>query len=128
MNLIRKVFSFWLFGFFGLVIFVIALFLRSHNLTRLPVFVDEAIYVRWSQVMRAESTLRFLPLSDGKQPLFMWITIPFLKVFSDPLMAGRFVSVMTGMATLVGVAYLSYLLFKSKKLSLISAFLFAIIP
>src|SRR4030042_821895 len=66
--------------------------LRLINLTILPIFADEAIYIRWSQVMRAEATLRFLPLSDGKQPLFMWLTIPFLKIFSDSLFAGRFLS------------------------------------
>lgn len=128
MKIIKKIFGYWLFGFFGVSVFVIAFFLRLYNLTRLPIFVDEAIYVRWAQVMKAESTLRFLPLSDGKQPLYMWSVIPFLKVFSDPLFAGRFVSVITGMATLIGVAYLSYLLFRSKKITLISAFLYAISP
>jgi len=39
--------------------------LRLPNLTLQPIFADEAIYIRWAQVMRAESTLRFLPLSDG---------------------------------------------------------------
>ena len=67
--------------------------LRLPNLTLQPIFADEAIYIRWAQVMRAEPTLRFLSLSDGKTPLFMWAMIPFLKVFSDPLFAGRFLSV-----------------------------------
>ncbi|KKU74843.1 MAG: hypothetical protein UX99_C0005G0003 [Candidatus Amesbacteria bacterium GW2011_GWB1_47_26] len=62
----------------GLSILLLATTLRFWNLNSLPIFADEAIYVRWSQVMRAESSLRFLPLSDGKQPLFMWLTIPFL--------------------------------------------------
>ena len=74
----------------GLLILVLAAVLRFVNLNSLPIFADEAIYVRWSQVMRAESSLRFLPLSDGKQPLFMWATIPILKIFTtDPLLAGR---------------------------------------
>ncbi len=66
-----------------------AFFARLYNLTILPVFVDEAIYIRWSQVMKAESTLRFLPLSDGKQPLFMWVVIPFLKILNLLLNAIR---------------------------------------
>ena len=81
---------------FGSLVLLLGLLLRVINLTILPVFADEAIYIRWAQVMRAESTLRFLPLSDGKQPLFMWVVIPFLKLFSDPLVAGRLVSVFTG--------------------------------
>ena len=64
--------------------------LRLPNLTFQPIFADEAIYIRWAQVMRAEPTLRFLPLFDGKTPLFMWAMIPFLKIFHDPLFAGRF--------------------------------------
>src|SRR3990167_1201075 len=98
----------------GFGVLVIALFLRLYNLTILPVFGDEAIYIRWAQVMRAEPTLRFLPLSDGKQPLFMWSVIPFLKIFSDPLFAGRSVSVISGVVTLIGIFLLSFVLFKSK--------------
>ena len=121
-----KEWKWYLFG--GSVVFAAALFLRVYNLTVLPVFADEAIYIRWSQVMRAEPTLRFLPLSDGKQPLFMWLTIPFLKIFSDPLFAGRLTSVSSGMATLIGIFLLSYSLFKSKKVALISSFIYAISP
>jgi len=105
----------------GVLILAIASFLRLSSLTYLPIFGDEAIYVRWAQVMRAEPTLRFLPLSDGKQPLFMWVVIPFLKIVSDPLYAGRVVSVLSGIATAGGVIGLSYLLFKSFKVSLIAA-------
>lgn len=113
---------------FGFGVLVLSLFLRLFNLTYLPVFADEAIYIRWAQIMKVESTLRFLPLSDGKQPLFMWSVIPFLKFLKDPLIAGRLVSVLTGMGTLVGVFFLSSQLFKSKKVSLISSFIYAISP
>ena len=112
----------------GLLLFFIAAFLRIYNLTNLPVFADEAIYIRWAQVMKAESTLRFLPLSDGKQPLFMWAVIPFLKVFSDPLFAGRFVSVLTGLATIVGIFVAAQILFNSKKVSLVAALIYCLSP
>lgn len=115
--------------FVGGVILVLVLFsLRFCNLTILPVFADEAIYVRWSQVMRAEQTLRFLPLSDGKQPLFMWLVIPFFKVFSDPLFAGRFVSILSGVGTLLGIMILSYILFKNKTVTVIAALFYALSP
>jgi len=112
--------------FFLLIIFYFVS--RLINLTSLPIFADEAIYVRWAQVMRAEATLRFLPLQDGKQPLFMWLTIPFLKVFSDPLFAGRFVSVLSGLLTMLGLAGLVYWLKKSVKLSLLVMFLYLLTP
>ncbi len=111
------------------VFLVIGYFLsRLINLTSLPVFADEAIYIRWSQVMTTEPTLRFLPLSDGKQPLFMWLTIPFLKVFADPLFAGRFVSVLSGFLTMFGLGGLVYFLRKSVKFSLLTMFLYIVTP
>lgn len=112
----------------GLGIIVLALVLRLYNLDSLPVFVDEAIYIRWAQVMKAESTLRFLPLSDGKQPFFMWIVIPFLKVITDPIVAGRIPSVLTGIGTLIVIFTLTYYLFKNKKVALIASFVYAISP
>ncbi|KKU81065.1 MAG: hypothetical protein UY08_C0003G0016 [Candidatus Gottesmanbacteria bacterium GW2011_GWA1_47_8] len=87
-------------GLLALITVGLFLVLRFYKLLSLPVFVDESIYIRWSQVMRAEPTLRFLPLSDGKQPLFMWLVIPALKLFRDPVFAGRTISVVAGFATL----------------------------
>jgi 4-amino-4-deoxy-L-arabinose transferase-like glycosyltransferase len=124
----KKLFSWWIFGFCAFWILFSVVLLRIINLDKFPIFVDEAIYVRWAQVMRAESTLRFLPMTDGKQPLFMWVIIPFLKVLENPLVAGRLVSVVTGIISLIGVGVLSYLLFKSKKAALVAFFVYAISP
>lgn len=108
--MIKKNFKFLLLG----AVLVFLYFLtRLVNLTIIPVFCDEAIYIRWAQVMRADNTLRFLPLSDGKQPFFMWLAIPFLKIIKDPLVAGRMVSVLAGFGTMVGVFVLSYLFFQN---------------
>jgi 4-amino-4-deoxy-L-arabinose transferase-like glycosyltransferase len=112
----------------GILILGAAFLLRIFRLTLLPIFADEAIYIRWAQVMRAEETLRFLPLSDGKQPLFMWSVIPFLKLFSDPLFAGRFLSVLTGIGTIIGVFLTTRLLFKSQKAAYVAAAIAAISP
>jgi len=115
------------FFLFGGILFLF-FSLRLPNLTVLPVFADEAIYIRWAQVMRAEPTLRFLPLSDGKQPLFMWMVMGCLKFFKNPLFVGRLVSVGAGFAGLVGIGILSWLLFQNKKISLLSAFFYAVCP
>ncbi len=112
----------------GISILVIACLLRLVNLNSWPVFADEAIYVRWAQVMKAESTLRFLPLSDGKQPLYMWALIPFLKVFSDPLIAGRILSGISGVLGVVGIGLLTYLLTKKINQGLIAAGIYGVIP
>ncbi|HWA52053.1 MAG TPA: glycosyltransferase family 39 protein [Patescibacteria group bacterium] len=110
----------------GILIF--AFVIRILHLTILPVFADEAIYIRWSQVMAAESTLRFLPLSDGKEPLYMWILMLLIRHFQDPLWIGRLESVICGIGTIVGIFASSYLLFKNKIISLLASFLWAIVP
>ncbi len=126
---INKIFKEWGWTILILIgIIGIAFFIRIYNLTLLPVFVDEAIYIRWSQIMEAEATLRFLPLSDGKQPLFMWILMFLVKRFSDPLFIGRFLSVICGIGTLFGVFALSYLLFKNKVTSLVSTIIYTLSP
>lgn len=119
----------WLWAISALVaVLAIAFFLRTYNLTSLPIFADEAIYIRWAEVMKAESTLRFLPLSDGKQPLFMWTVIPSLKFFTDPLIAGRMVSVVSGLVSLVGVFLLSHRLFGSRSAAVFAALLYTVSP
>jgi 4-amino-4-deoxy-L-arabinose transferase-like glycosyltransferase len=110
------------------IIFILASFLRFVNLNAWPVFADESIYVRWAQVMKAESTLRFLPLSDGKQPLYMWALVPLLKIFSDPLIAGRVLSGICGVWGVVGVGILAYFLTKSVNSGLLASGIYAVIP
>jgi len=125
----KKIFNEWKWtGAILLLILAVGLGIRIYNLTLLPIFVDEAIYVRWAQVMASEPTLRFLPLSDGKQPLYMWVLMFLIKYFSDPLFIGRLVSVATGVGTMLGVFTFSYLLFKNKVASLFSVFAYIISP
>lgn len=110
-----------------LLISIIYFSIRLPNLTYQPIFADEAIYIRWAQIMKSEPTLRFLPLSDGKTPLFMWVMMPVFKLIVDPLLAGRTLAVFTGFATLLGVFALG-LIFFNKRVALFGAFLIAITP
>ncbi len=127
--MIKKIFRNWKKTTILLVgILVFAFVLRIYHLTLLPVFADEAIYIRWSQVMAVDNTLRFLPLSDGKQPLFMWVLMVIMNQRLDPLFLGRILSVFSGLGTIVAVFGISYSLFKSKKIALIASFWTAICP
>lgn len=81
------------------IIFLVCAFYflsRLQNLTSIPVFGDEAIYIRWAQIIQSEETLRFIPQTDGKQPLFMWLNAATLKIIQDPLVSGRIISVFAG--------------------------------
>lgn len=113
---------------YSLAILLLAVFLRFWNLNAMPIFADESIYVRWSQIMRAEPSLRFLPLSDGKQPLFMWATIPFFKIISDPLVAARTLSGLAGLGTVAGIALAAHLLFKNQRITLLAGLLSSVLP
>lgn len=117
----------WIYLLGGLGV-ILLYFLRFYHLTLLPVFVDEAIYIRWSQIMANEPTLRFLPLSDGKEPLFMWFLMFVINRIQDPLFAGRLISVLSGFGTMIGVSLLSYVLFKNKVAALLAGFLYALSP
>ena len=86
------------------IIFLVCAFYfssRLQNLTSIPVFGDEAIYIRWAQVIKSEETLRFVPQTDGKQPLFMWVNAVSLKFFFDPLISGRIISVLAGFGLMI---------------------------
>ncbi len=72
----------------GFGILLTSFLIRLYHLTLLPVFADEAIYIRWSQIMSREPTLRFLPLSDGKQPFYMWILMFYLTLIGHGLLKG----------------------------------------
>lgn len=94
-----------------LVLFFVS---RLINLGILPIFADEAIYIRWAQLIWQKTYYFFIPLSDGKTPLFMWLLAPLLKLGADPLLTGRALSVAAGLATLIGVYYLTQSIFNKK--------------
>jgi hypothetical protein len=94
----------------------------------LPIFTDEAIYIRWSQIGSRDASWRFISLVDGKQPMFTWIMMVFHKVIADPLTAGRLVSVLAGFGSLVGIGFTAYELFKSKRIGVLSSFFYLISP
>lgn len=101
---------------------------RLYNILSLPIFTDEAIYIRWSQIAKQDAAWRFISLTDGKQPSFVWLNMITLKLFDDPLLAGRIVSVAAGFLGMVGIFFLASELFKSRKIGFITAALYVIYP
>lgn len=110
------------------VLKILYLVTRLYNLLLLPIFNDEGIYIRWAKVAWHDASWRFISLTDGKQPLQTWGTIPFLKLFpDDALFAGRLFSVFTGMFALVGLFTLLYY-FLGKRTAYIGALLYIFSP
>lgn len=107
---------------------IIYFFTRIYNIMELPLFTDEAIYTRWSQIARFDANWRFISLTDGKQPSFVWINMIFMKFIEDPLLAGRLVSVVSGFFGMVGMFFLGREIFKRQKAGLIAAFIYVVFP
>jgi 4-amino-4-deoxy-L-arabinose transferase-like glycosyltransferase len=101
---------------------------RLVHLTYLPIFTDEAIYIRWSQIGGNDASWRFISLTDGKQPLFTWLVMIALRMFRDPLFAGRFVSVGAGFLSLIGMYFLGSEMFKNKRIGLLASILYLFSP
>ncbi len=101
---------------------------RLLNIMSLPIFTDEAIYVRWGQIALHDPTWRFISLTDGKQPMFIWIEMVFLKLIHDPLLAGRLVSVGCGFLSTIGIFFLGREIFKNRWIGLLSALIYVLFP
>lgn len=109
-----------LFGLFALT--------RLYNLTYLPLFTDEAIYIRWSQIGSRDASWRFISLTDGKQPLYTWIAMVLMRFITDPVLAGRLVSVLAGLGSLVGMFFLGREVFRSSRIAVIASILYLVCP
>ena len=107
---------------------VLYFLLRFIFIDKLPIFTDEAIYMRWAQIALNDSSWRFISLTDGKQPLYVWFAMVFMKLIHDPLIAGRTVSVLSGFMTMLGIFLLTFELFKNKTTAFFTSFLYVFYP
>ncbi len=108
------------------LIFALYFITRLAGLKGVPYFCDEGVYIRWAQQALFEH--RWLGcLIDGKPPLHIWAIMPFLKIFDDPLVAGRVSSVFAGAFTTAGIFLLGREL-KDSRFGLLSAFFYVICP
>jgi len=117
-------------AFILLALGIIALFIftRLYNILGLPIFTDEAIYVRWAQIAANDAAWRFISLTDGKQPMYVWIAMVLMKLINDPLLAGRVVSVLAGFSSMVGLFFLTNEVFKNRKIALLVSFIYVLYP
>ena len=105
----------------------ITFFTRVVNLLNIPIFTDEAIYIRWAQIGLNDPAHRYIALTDGKQPLLTWLMYPSLMIFKDPLFAWRFISVLSGVFAVIGLYLLSRELF-NKRVALVASIIHIISP
>lgn len=113
-----------------LITIIITLYLATRliNIEALPIFTDEGIYIHWAKVAWHDASWRFISLTDGRQPLQTWATIPLLKLFPDnAFLAGRLFGVVTGAIAAAGIFTILYYLF-GKKAAYIGSFFYIFTP
>lgn len=90
-------------GLLGVVALCLAV--RVVNLGALPIFFDEAGYIRAAQLfgLRPGPATLLASLNYGAPPLFAWLAAPFTLVISDPLLAVRVASAVIGTLALPAV-------------------------
>lgn len=101
---------------------------RLLSIMELPIFTDEALYVRWAQIAKNDANWRFISLTDGKQPMLIWLVMIMMRFVDDPLLAGRIVSVISGFLSMIGLFFLGRELFKNRWIGLITSALYVFYP
>jgi hypothetical protein len=101
---------------------------RSIRLMSLfPVLVDEAIYMRWAEIIQHHHTW-YISLLDAKPPLSYWVfAIIRLLTPHDPLLGSRLVSVVAGTLCVV-VVYRVGFLCAGETAGVITALLYSVLP
>jgi hypothetical protein len=105
---------------------LLAFALRLINLTLLPIFYDEANYLRWAKqtVDKGDLSIALNEVST----LQVWLIALFYKLSPSALWIGRFVSVGVGLL-LVALCYrLAWQLYGNKDIARLAALLYAVIP
>lgn len=81
----------------GLVLILILI--RSINLLKLPLYLDEGLYISWAHLFSSDLSFAYVSLQDGKTPLFIWLTAALNPLVDNYLLAGRLISVIAGAIT-----------------------------
>ena len=98
---------------------------RLPHLTRLPVFLDEAMHLDWA--FRTAATGQLVGHTDGGRYLPIWAYALVATRAADPLRAARLCAVASGLAAAVGLAWLGRQL-GSPQAGILAAFLYVAAP
>jgi len=112
----------------GIFCFFLATRLYHIQVRNLPIFIDEATYGQWALLGKFDATKRLMSLSDGLEPMFIWLTTIVMSWIGSPIIAGRLVSILSGLASLIGLYLLTKELFRNKWTAALAAFLYASFP
>lgn len=92
-----------------LILLVAYCLVRFHALLALPVFLDEAVHIRWAQSMWTVYFIPWQAVSDGRLVNIVWIAV--FWPFEGGLWLGRAATVLLGLAGLAALMRTSQMLF-----------------
>jgi len=117
---LNKIYIYWF-----AIIFVF-LFTRLIGIEKTPIFNDEMLYMRWIQEIHDGYLMR--PLDNGRQPLYLWIATMLDSFVHDESLSLRYVSVVAGFFSMIGLWFLAKKLFVNSAVSYITVVLYLIFP
>lgn len=116
-------------GISALVILAGYVTLHLASLTSLPIFADEAIYIRWTQLMIDDFTrYAFFPMNDGKTPLQFWLLIPWQFLPLDQLASARLFMIVVGLFQVLSMGWLAWICNGKRPAILMSMTMTAFLP
>lgn len=99
--------------------------LRFVRLSSLPIFNDEAIYGHWLQLIQGQNWL--VSFSDGKLPLFYWVSAVVARIINNPVLGLRIVAATSGVIGILGL-YKAGSMIWDARVGLAAAWIYAVIP
>ena len=85
---------------------LLALLVRVFSLRALPIFGDEAIFLRLAAIAERDPIGRlWISLQESQPPLHVWLLALFLPLSPDPVLAGRALSVVAGVLCVPAAAW-----------------------
>ncbi|MDH5762683.1 MAG: glycosyltransferase family 39 protein [Nitrospinota bacterium] len=109
----------------GLVL--LYLITRLTGLTDLPIASSEAMLIHWAQILGRYPSEWLISSVGDHQPVFTWLNAITLNLFSDPLFAGRFVSVLAGLASMAGLYWIGCDMF-NRTVGFLAALIYIVVP
>jgi hypothetical protein len=114
---------------FLIVLFVLAFFLRIHEIGRIPlgIWFDEAQNgIETINLVNGGQFEVFIPRFTQMPAMFFWIASVFVKAFGPGIVSIRFVSIILGSFSVPAFYFLLRLIFKDFKYAAAGAFLLAV--
>jgi 4-amino-4-deoxy-L-arabinose transferase-like glycosyltransferase len=89
-------------------LFLVAVYLLTRLLfiARFPYFFDEGTYASFINQAAHSTSRLFVSLTIGREPLQIWLGIPWVKLGFNPVVAGRLVSMTAGLLTVAVIGRL----------------------